>query len=199
MGGAWERMVRSVKTALAVTLKERSPSEEVLQTLLAEAEHCVNSRPLTHVSIEAADEEALTPNHFLIGTSSGLPSTGPCSEADRAKWKKAQALADHFWARWLKEYLPTLIQRGEAAGNPKEVAVGDLVIVVDPSLARNVWPRGEVTATYPGADGHVRAADVRTSGGVFRRPVTKLAVLQVKEAGAGGSMLRTASLKPKAN
>ncbi|XP_048483902.1 uncharacterized protein LOC125490011 [Plutella xylostella] len=39
MGGAWERLVRSVKTALAATLNERSPKEEVLHTLLLEVEH----------------------------------------------------------------------------------------------------------------------------------------------------------------
>ncbi|KAA5551964.1 transposase family protein, partial [Acinetobacter baumannii] len=38
MRGAWERLVRSAKTALAVTLKERHPREEVLHTLLLEAE-----------------------------------------------------------------------------------------------------------------------------------------------------------------
>jgi len=71
MGGAWERLVRSVKVALEATLKERSPKEEVLQTLLVEAEFSVNSRPLTHVSLDPADMEALTPNHFLLGSNSG--------------------------------------------------------------------------------------------------------------------------------
>ncbi|CAG4990913.1 unnamed protein product [Colias eurytheme] len=41
MGGAWERLVRSVKVALEVTMKERYPREEVLHTLLLEAEHIV--------------------------------------------------------------------------------------------------------------------------------------------------------------
>ncbi|GBP67614.1 hypothetical protein EVAR_98668_1 [Eumeta japonica] len=72
MGGAWERLVRSVKTALAATLRE-SPREEVLHTLLLEAEHIVNSRPLTEVDVEPAEAEGLTPNHFLIGRSCALP------------------------------------------------------------------------------------------------------------------------------
>ena len=96
MGGAWERLVRSVKTALSATLHQRAPKEEVLLTLLVEAEHVVNSRPLTHVSVDPNDPEALTPNHFLLGTSSGLPHTGPCNEADRRTWRATQALADHF-------------------------------------------------------------------------------------------------------
>ncbi|XP_037297042.1 uncharacterized protein LOC119190090 [Manduca sexta] len=67
MGGAWERLVRSVKTALTVVLREKHPREETLSTLLAEVENTVNSRPLTHVSVSPEDPEALTPNHFLLG------------------------------------------------------------------------------------------------------------------------------------
>jgi hypothetical protein len=34
---------------------------------MAEVEALLNSRPLTHVSTHLSDEEALTPNHFLLG------------------------------------------------------------------------------------------------------------------------------------
>ncbi|CAG7829398.1 unnamed protein product [Allacma fusca] len=67
MGGCWERLVRSVKVALEASLHERAPREEVLQTLLVEAEALVNSRPLTFVSVDPDDPESLTPNHFLLG------------------------------------------------------------------------------------------------------------------------------------
>ena len=71
MGGAWESLIKSVKLALAATLKNAKPSEEVLRTILAEVEHSVNFRPLTHVSSDPRDSEALTPNHFIFGSSSG--------------------------------------------------------------------------------------------------------------------------------
>lgn len=74
MGGAWERMVRTVKTALKVVLKERAPHEDTLSTLMTEVEALVNSRPITHVSTDPNYPEALTPNHFLIGTSSNSSS-----------------------------------------------------------------------------------------------------------------------------
>lgn len=41
-GGCWERMVRSVKSSLAVTLKTRVPTDELLHTLLLEVEHIIN-------------------------------------------------------------------------------------------------------------------------------------------------------------
>jgi hypothetical protein len=78
----WERLVRSVKVALSAVLKERSPKEEVLQTLLIEVEQIVNSRPLNHVSLEDGSEEALTPNHFLMGRPSSAGAPGLFSEDD---------------------------------------------------------------------------------------------------------------------
>ena len=71
MGGCWERQIRTVKIVLMTILKEQAPKEEVLLTTLTEIEHSVNSRPLTHVSVDPRDQEAITPNHFLIGSSSG--------------------------------------------------------------------------------------------------------------------------------
>lgn len=70
MGGVWERLIRSVKVTLNAILYEQVSREEVLVTILAEVEHIINSRPLTKVSNDPRDCEALTPNHFLIGSPS---------------------------------------------------------------------------------------------------------------------------------
>lgn len=51
-GGAWERLIRSVKTTLHVILNERAPKDKVLSTLLLEVENIVNGRPLTHIYVE---------------------------------------------------------------------------------------------------------------------------------------------------
>ncbi|KAL0829301.1 hypothetical protein ABMA28_004105 [Loxostege sticticalis] len=180
MGGAWERLVRSVKTALAAVLQERSPREEVLATLLAEVENTVNSRPLTHVSTDPDDPEPLTPNHFLLHGPSSEPALGTFDDSDligRTHWRASQRLADLFWTRWLQEYLPELQHRREPHGRGPPLKLEDLVIIVDNSLPRNTWPRGVVTAVYPGPDGIVRTADVQTRGGVLRRPTKKLIVL----------------------
>ncbi|XP_063837168.1 uncharacterized protein LOC135086312 [Ostrinia nubilalis] len=180
MGGCWERLVRSTKAALKATLKERAPKEEVLQTVLAEIEAIINSRPLTHVAVDPRDPVALTPNHLLLGTASNATRLGNFVKTDlcsRKQWRISQALADIFWARWLKEYLPTLQPRQKWTEAVPPLQPGDVVIVVDGALPRNVWPRGIIEKVYPGADGQVRVADVRTSHGVLRRPATKIAVL----------------------
>ncbi|XP_028169445.1 uncharacterized protein LOC114359315, partial [Ostrinia furnacalis] len=184
MGGAWERLVRSVKNALYRILHEQHPREDVLRTLLCEAEYIVNSRPLTHVSTSPEDDEALTPNHFLIGGSGRVQTPGTFTKSDtvsKQQWRRAQLLADQFWARWLREYLPELQHRREPHGRGAPLKVDDLVLVVDPNLPRNTWPRGKVIATYPGRDGIVRTADIMTQGGVMRRPTKRLVILPTEK------------------
>ena len=65
-GGSWERLIKSAKSALRAILNERSVTEDVLHTAIVGAEALLNSRPLTHVSVDPNSLEALTPNHFLL-------------------------------------------------------------------------------------------------------------------------------------
>ncbi|XP_045495971.1 uncharacterized protein LOC123694550 [Colias croceus] len=180
MGGAWERLVRSVKTALYASLNQRHPREEILLTLLAEVEFTVNNRPLTHVSVNPEDPEALTPNHFLLLGPAMNPAPGSFTNEDligRKQWRTAQRLADMFWERWLREYLPELQQRRDPHGRGKSPQIGDVVLIVDNTMPRNTWPMGRVSRIYPGNDGVTRVADVQTRGGELRRPVKKMVVL----------------------
>ncbi|XP_047992014.1 uncharacterized protein LOC125230827 isoform X2 [Leguminivora glycinivorella] len=179
MGGCWERLVKTVKTALLVTLKERAPREELLHTLLLEAEGLINSRPLTYVT-ENKEIESLTPSHFLIGTSS--PQQLPRVLEDgvfvaKKEWQKVLRLSEYFWSRWLKEYLPLLRPRRSDGRQYRNLEINDIVLVVDPDLPRGVWPLGRILQVFPGRDGIVRVADVATKGGILRRPARKLARL----------------------
>lgn len=180
MGGCWERLVRSVKNALKATLRERAPREEILYTLLAEAELTVNSRPLTYVSSDLEHPVVLTPNHLLLGTAAGdAPCTrGHAVDVDsRRMWRRVNALADLFWRRWLREYLPTLQRREKWNSDVQNVKIGDVVVVVDNCKPRNQWTKGVIKSVFPGADSVIRVVDIRTNNGVLRRPVVKIVVL----------------------
>ncbi|KAL0879437.1 hypothetical protein ABMA27_003188 [Loxostege sticticalis] len=177
-GGAWERLIRSIKTSLKVILKERAPKDEVLCTLLAEVENIVNSRPLSHVSVEPGSDETLTPNHFLLGSSSNLPIPGRFDDSDlslRKQWRKSQKLADMFWKRWVNEILPELVPRRKWNHEQRSLQVGDLVLIVDPGAPRNVWPKAVVQQVFPGADGRVRMVEVRTKSGTLKRSAARVA------------------------
>ncbi|KAE8288370.1 hypothetical protein D5F01_LYC12239 [Larimichthys crocea] len=66
-GGAWEREVRSIKTALKVVLKEQSVPETVLCTVLVEVEGILNAKPFGYVSSDVADPDPITPSILLMG------------------------------------------------------------------------------------------------------------------------------------
>lgn len=177
MGGAWERLVRSVKTALSVIFRKQTIREETLITALAEIEHAVNSRPLTHVSIDPRDSEALTPNHFLLGTSSGQIRLGKYDARNlctRKQWQVAQFFADEYWRRWLREYLPTLIPRKKWHESSEPLQKGDVVLIFDENLERNQWRKGVISRVLPGKDGEVRVVEIKTAHGLFLRPARKL-------------------------
>ncbi|XP_039438455.1 uncharacterized protein LOC120419726 [Culex pipiens pallens] len=183
MGGAWERLVRSVKTALTAMYTSRVPNEETLATLVVEAESIVNSRPLTFIPLQSEQQEALTPNHFLLLSSSGVvqpPKTSAETKlACRGDWQLCQTMLDNFWRRWIREYLPTIARRTKWFEEVKPIEVGDLVIVVEEKV-RNGWIRGRIVEAYKGRDGRIRDATVQTADGLLRRPVAKLARLDLE-------------------
>lgn len=59
------------------------------------------------------------------------------------------------------------------------LVVNDIVLIVDPNLPRNIWPKGKIVETFVAKDGHVRAVSVLTNSGVFKRPVAKIVKLEV--------------------
>nr|XP_036214885.1 uncharacterized protein LOC118680238 [Bactrocera oleae] len=182
MGGAWERLVRSVKQVLKQILTTSRPSDELLRAVLMEVEMTVNSRPLTYIPIGHEEEEALTPNHFLLGSSSGIkPIAEPVAENIllRRNWQTSQQLANAFWRRWILEYLPTITMRSKWFTDVKPIEVGDIAYIVDPSNPRNCWPKGKVIQVRKSDDGKVRSATLKTTCGIFERPAAKIAVLDV--------------------
>ncbi|GBM34821.1 hypothetical protein AVEN_208028-1 [Araneus ventricosus] len=66
-GGFYERMVRTVKTALRKTLDKSCLTVQQLLTVLIEIEGMINSRPITYVGSDTEEPTALTPAHFLLG------------------------------------------------------------------------------------------------------------------------------------
>lgn len=187
MGGVWERMVRSIKAAMNGLHHLRSPTEEVFQTVCTEAESMINCRPLTYIPLDTPDQEALTPNHFLLLSSSGVKQSvkQPMNEgmALRSDWNQCQLMLDRLWTRWIREYLPTITRRTKWFEDVQPLTEGALVFIVN-DKERNSWVRGRVVKLIAGSDGRIRQADVQVAGGgVLRRAAAKLAVLDVLESG----------------
>ncbi|XP_058818122.1 uncharacterized protein LOC131685002 [Topomyia yanbarensis] len=186
MGGIWERMVRSAKSTMQALNADHRMNDEILLTVIAETEEIINSRPLVYMPEESPHSEALTPNHFIRGRSSGLQNLAivPTDLADalRSTYKRSQYVSDDLWKRWIKEYLPSLNLRTKWLEESKPLEPGRLVFIVDDN-GRNGWVRGVVVKVFPGKDGRIRQATVRTAHGEYRRPVAKLALIEMESSG----------------
>ena len=177
-GGAWERLVRSVKRVLYDILGSRRLTEEVLGTTLCLVEQLLNARPITPVSSDPHDLEALTPNHFILGHSAAsFPSLSFEDNFDHKKrYARAQSYANAVWSRWLREYVPSLNKRAKWH-NDSDVTLktGDLVWVVEPDSPRGHYPLARIAKLYYGKDGCARSADIKTVTSELTRPTVKLA------------------------
>jgi hypothetical protein len=179
-GGVWERLIRSVRNAINSTLKEQTLDDESLHTLMCEIEFTLNERPITQTSENCGDLEALTPNHLLLMKLGSRLPPGLFVKTDnysRRRWRQIQYLANIFWQRWVREYLPLLQERQKWFETRRNLTLGDVVLVVDPCAPRNSWPMGIVVETMPDKAGLVRQVKVKTKTNVLIRPVDKLCLL----------------------
>jgi hypothetical protein len=187
MGGVWERLIRSVKRVMAAIMKDVVLTDYQFITLLTEVERILNDRPLTPVSDDPDDLEALTPSHALLGHHRNWNSMSSAPQlTSRKRWKQVQFMSDNFWKRWRKEYLPLLTSRSCWRRKTRNISVDDLVLVNDPDVPKGVWPLGRIKSVFKGTDGVVRSVEVRTKRGVFMRPVTKLVDLEELNVPQGG-------------
>ncbi|XP_064631691.1 uncharacterized protein LOC135489981 [Lineus longissimus] len=179
--GVWECLVRSVKLALTAILGQSLVVDEVLHTALVEVEATLNSRPLCKSSEDPSDDEVPTPNHFLMQRRAVALPPGEFHDTDqlhRKRWRQSQILANHFWKRFIKEYLATLQERSMWQFEQRNLKVRDLVLVADDDKTRGHWPMGLVSAVFPGDDGSVRVVEVKRGENHLKRPVHKLCLLE---------------------
>ena len=153
---------------------------EEFSTVLSQIEACLNSRPLISLSGSEDGIESLTPGHFLIGRpleSFPDPASSYQSLSVLRRWHLCQSLVRHFWKRWSGEYLISLQRLSKWHRSPKNLTVGDIVILREDNMTTMKWPLARITQTHAGKDGVVRVVTLKTPTGVYTRPVTKLVPL----------------------
>ena len=88
-------------------------------------------------------------------------------------------MADVFWRRWLKEYLPILQERQKWNQPRKNVEVGNVVLLLQENTPRSLWPLACVIEVHRNRnDGHVRSVKLKTATSVLERPICKIVVLE---------------------
>lgn len=180
-GGLWEAAVRSMKYHLIRVLGTAAASYEDLTTLLTEIEACLNSRPLTELSADSTDLEALTPGHFLTGSHLKYISEIDLKDIPENRlnhWRVMQQRLQHFWSRWQREYLQQLRARTKWHNPAVPIKPGMLVILHEDNMPPMKWPLARITEVHPGKDGVVRVVTLRTAqASNVKRPVVKLSIL----------------------
>ena len=183
-GGIWEAGVKSVKYHLKRVVKDSVLSFEELTTMSAQVEACLNSRPLTPMSTDPNDFEALTPGHFLVlQPLSTLPDHNLIDlQTNRlTSWQKIQQIVQLFWSRWSTEYLNELQQRKKWTKEQDNIKVNDLVLIKEENLPCTQWLLGRVITVREGKDKKVRVVTIKTKSGIKERAITKLVVLPIDE------------------
>jgi hypothetical protein len=164
-------------------IKEQLLDDEGLNTLLCEVESIVNGRPLTKLSDDPRDLQPLTPNHLLLlrcGSKMppGMFGKDDCCGSTR-RWRQVQYLANVFWRRWIREYLPSLQERQKWKKVRRNLEVGDIVLILDEKTPRCSWPLGRIIEVHTNRrDGLVRSVKVKTASSVLIRPVDKIIYLE---------------------
>lgn len=155
-------------------VQHRHFTPQHFRSAVLEVTNRMNSRPLTHIPLDTEDEEPLTPNHFLLGNKNASAVVGTFTEADecsRSLYRRTVWLADRIWARFVKEYTPSLALRHKWEEDTEPLEVGDLVLIAYPNEPRESWRRGKVIQLHPGRDGRVRCATVKEAARVAGKKV----------------------------
>lgn len=188
-GGCFERQIRTLRkifNSIMQDLYNRTKlTDDMLSTIFAEIENIMNNKPITIVSLDVNDMLPLTPNTLLkMQSSTDFPPGlfSPTENYTQRRWKQVQQIADMFWRRFKKEYLPLLNVRQKWNDRQRSLIPGDIVIVSDQSEPRNNWCLGKISSVKKSSDNLVRSAEViinKNNKGNQKiiRPIHKLVLL----------------------
>ena len=196
-GGFFEIIVKLVKRCLRKILRNARLTFEELETILAEIEAVLNSRPLIYSHDELS--EPLTPLMLVTGKrllnkdNDVLYDVTMANEDTNTLNRRARYLCkllSYFRGRWRREYLTSLREHHNCLLTKKlvrPVQCGDIVNVYDEKIKRQLWNIGRIKELLPGRDGQVRSAIVRTMDKSKKpvnliRPVQKFIPLEVAVA-----------------
>ena len=86
-------------------------------------------------------------------------------------------MANLFWYRWVREFLPLHQERQQWNKERRNFEVDDVALIVDSNAPRNSWPIGIVLETIQDRFGLVHQVKVKTSTNILTRPIEKLCLL----------------------
>ncbi|XP_055948609.1 uncharacterized protein LOC129981696 [Argiope bruennichi] len=130
---------------------------------------------------EKEEEEIFKMTRVLFGVKSSPFLLAATIQHHLKRWSLIQSLRSKFWKRWSQEYLNSLQSRAKWKLPELNIKPGQLVLLKDNSKSPMEWNLARIERIYPGTDGLVRVADIRTPKGIFRRSINRLCPLPFEE------------------
>lgn len=183
-GGLWESAVKSFKLLFKRTVGSHILLYDEMHTILTQVEAVLNSRPLTPLSNDPDDYEALTPGHFLIHrplTAIPEPDLDGIPENRLAAYQKSQRFTQQLWKKWSQLYLSDLQNRTKWTVRRNNIVVGTMVVLKEDNQPPLTWQLARVTETHAGSDGNIRVVTVKTKDGSYRRAISKICILPIRD------------------
>lgn len=140
-----------VQKVLSSVLQQQTLDDEGFHTVLCEAEAMLNEHPITKLTEDPNDLEALAPNHLLVMKGKPILPPGLFDKEDlyaRRRWKQVQYITDLFWKRWIREYLPLLQEHQKWTKEKMSFMRGDVVMVMDSTTPHGSLVLGRVQRPF---------------------------------------------------
>ena len=163
--GKAERRIGVVKRILQMSIGDTIVTPLELQTILMEVANICNERPLgLSKPRDDGTYTVVTPNNLLLGRSINiLPDDAELSSelGVRERYRVVNHVTTAFWQRWCNEVTPQLVFRQKWHEKSRNLCVGDLVMLCDPSPIKARYRLAIVEAVNVSKDNCVRSASVR--------------------------------------
>lgn len=154
-GGAWESQIKTIKFHLKRIIGEHKLRQEQFNTILAQIEAVVNSRPLCQFHTDTDGWQLLTPSHFLIGRALNAipePDLTQVRQNSLKAYKLSQQLFQIFWKVWSQEYLQQFLQRKKWTQTMPNLEVDQIVLLKEDNVPPGKWPLGRIISVITGDD-----------------------------------------------
>jgi hypothetical protein len=181
--GQAERMIGLIKQQLWRTFEGKRMTYEETLTVLAEAVHSINSRPLTRNP--RPEGEPLCVEDLMLGRANPGQAEVKFESGKKLvkRFENVQRTQQEFWKRWIEEVFPERLRQSKWKQEKRDLKVGDIVLRKDETAAGQTYKYAKVVKVHVSTDGKVRAADIEyklPGESVFRmttRPVHKLVMI----------------------
>ena len=176
-----ERLISSIKQALAVTIKKSILSFPELATCLMEISSYINNRPIGFLTSDSQDDmQAISPSLLTIGREIEVLGDyeGKNPTLQELYNHRKETMQD-FLKNWTALYLQNLSPTQKwLKRNPYKIKPGMILFIKDENKMTDLWKKGIVTKViYSKNDNIPRTVELRTTTGrKIVRPIQKLAI-----------------------